>query len=138
MTVDTTPPATPSVAMDLLAADDSGSLDDDNITNVAAATFSAPANSATAGTLVTLYSDLLAIGTTTALADGSFSLSASTLVEGTENISWTSTDTAGNESANSPSLSVTLDTSAPSPTINSPHTADNIVNATEALSLIHI
>ena len=132
LTIDTTPPATPSVAVDLLAANDSGTLDDDNITNVATATFSVPASSATPGSLVTLYSDLVAIGTTTASADGSFSLSASTLVEGTENISWTSTDTAGNESANSPSLSVTLDTSAPAPTINAPHTADNIVNAAEA------
>ncbi len=135
LTVDTLPPADPTVAVDLAAADDSGTLDDDDITNVANGSFSVPPGTATANDTVTLYSDGAAIGTAVVSADGSFTVAAATLAEGSAAITWSSTDAAGNESALSPANVVTLDTTAPSPAIDSPVTADNIVNTSEAGSL---
>ena len=113
-TVDTTPPTTPTLSLDLPAAQDSGLHDDDNITNVAAPTFTIPAGSATPGDMVTILANGLSIGTTTVLADGSVAFTPTAdLLDGSYDLTYTLTDQAGNTSGSSPVLSVVIDTVAP-------------------------
>ena len=53
------------------------------------------------------------LGSTTANSNGTFSITSSTLREGSYSISATATDPAGNTSSSSESLSITVDTTAP-------------------------
>ena len=134
--VDTAPPATPLVAVDLATADDSGSSNTDNNTNVSAGSFSVPSGTVTAGDTVTLYANGAAAGSVAAAADGSFTLSSSSLVDGNYAIRYTVSDAAGNESALSPTLSITVDTVTNVPTIASPIAIDGTVNSDELSSLV--
>jgi len=131
LTIDTAPPAPPSVTPNLVTADDSGSVDSDDITNVVAPTFDVPVGTATTGHSVTVYANNVAIGTTTVLADGSYSLDSASLAEGNYAIQYTLTDSAGNTSDLSPALNITIDTSTTAPTINTPIEGDNIANVSE-------
>ena len=135
LTIDTTAPAIPTVVLDLLAVDDSGSDDTDNITNVLAARFTVPASTAVAGQLVKLMTEGAVIGNTTVAADGGFTLAATVLIEGGQAVSYELSDSLGNTSGASPTLLVTVDTNPPLVTIDSPIADDTVINNAEAAAL---
>ena len=108
--VDTTAPAAPS-APALTAASDSGRSSTDKITNVTTPTFTGTAET---GATVTLYEAGSAVGTGTAPA-GSWSVTTSSLADGSRAITATATDLAGNISVASGATTITIDTLAPSP-----------------------
>ena len=108
VTVDTTSPATPSTP-DLVAASDSGSSDSDDITNDHTPTVSGTAE-AEAG--VRLYAGAVEVGSATA-AMGAWTITASPLVDGVHSLTATATDAAGNVSAASGALVMTVDTTSP-------------------------
>jgi hypothetical protein len=110
VTTDTTAPAVPS-APDLVASSDSGVSDTDNITRVTTPTFTGTAE---ANATVTLFDGTTIIGTGKANASGVWSIASSTLADGVHSITATATDLAGNTSAPSAALAVTIDTTAPS------------------------
>ena len=113
-----TVPAAP-VGLVLLPASDSG-LPGDRLTNVARPTIT---GTAARGSAVTLYNGTTAIGTGTAdPTTGAWAVAATTpLSEGANSLTATSTDAAGNASAASAALAVTIDTAAPlAPAITSP------------------
>ncbi|MBI4781195.1 MAG: type I secretion C-terminal target domain-containing protein [Oscillatoriophycideae cyanobacterium NC_groundwater_1537_Pr4_S-0.65um_50_18] len=115
VTIDTTAPAAPTVAPDLDAASDTGASSTDNITKDTTPTFT---GSGTVGDTVTLYDGTTAIGTGTVAANGSWSITSSTLSDGTHTITSTFTDAAGNESSPSTGLAINIDTTAPAaPTV---------------------
>jgi gliding motility-associated-like protein len=117
-TLDTTAPAAPSTP-DLAAADDTGVSNTDNITNKKVLTISGTAE---AGSTVALYSGITALGGGTATG-GNFAIQTTELSEGTYTITVKSTDLAGNESAASFPLNVTVDLTAPSLAITSDKSA---------------
>ena len=92
----------------MLAASDSGSLNTDNITNVAAGTYTGTAE---AGSTVTIYDTdgTTVLGTGTATG-GNYSIVTSALSSGAHALTAKATDAAGNVSVASGSLSVTIDT----------------------------
>ena len=105
-------PSTP----DLDAGSDSGASNSDNITNDTTPTLSGTAES---GATVTLYSDQVGGGATvigTGIATGgNWQITTSALTAGlVHGISAKATDADSNESTSSGSLSVTIDTTAPS------------------------
>jgi hypothetical protein len=127
ITIDTLAPGAPS-RLDLIEASDSGDPDDDT-TNDNTPTFEVTAE---AGSLVKLYKggDTTPLGTATAnngAADANgnkvASITSSQLADGTYAISADATDVAGNTSASSATLLVTvdlsIDTAAPQSTIDS-------------------
>lgn len=132
LTIDTVPPPAPTVAPDLFAADDNGSSSSDNLTNVANARFTAPAGTFAAGDSIRLFADGVLIGSDLVSADGSVSVAAGSLSEGLQSITFTAVDAAGNESAASAALGVTLDTTFPAPTVDTPIAGDDIINAAES------
>ena len=105
-------PPTPQAA-DLIAASDSGVSDTDNITNDTTPTFEGGESAAMAGSTMKVYADTRLVGTTTANEDGSWSVTAITLADGTYDITVTSTDNGGDVSETSVVLEVTIDTQAP-------------------------
>lgn len=131
--IDTTPPATPTVAPDLVASSDSGISDTDNITNVTTPTFTLRCSEL--GGHVTLYIDGVARGTAACTAIGPVTVVASSaLGDGSHTVTFTESDALNNESAASPSLVVVIDTTpppAPVITVNS-ITPDNIINIAES------
>ena len=108
VTIDTVTPAAPSTPV--LAPASDGGVKGDNITNVNTPTF---AGTAEAGSTVTILSDGTAVGTGIATSGGSYSVTTSTLTDGTHSITATATDVAGNVSPASAALSVTIDTDVP-------------------------
>ena len=131
--IDTTPPATPTVAPDLVANSDSGISDTDNITSVTAPTFTLRCSEL--GGHVTLYIDGVARGTAACTAIGPVTVvTSSALSDGSHTVTFTESDALNNESAASPSLVVVIDTTpppAPVITVNS-ITPDNIINIAES------
>jgi hypothetical protein len=116
ITADNTAPVAPSTP-DLDPASDSGTLNNDDITNVQKPKFNGTAE---AGTTITLLVDGTANGT--ALTDGSGNWSvtaANNIADGQHSITATATDAAGNVSSPSGALSVKIDTVA-----NPPSTPD--------------
>ena len=109
-TIDNTAPAAP-IWPDLASASDSGTSNTDNITNDTTPTFTGTAE---AGSRVTLYDSygMTELGTATATG-GNWAITSTTLAEGTYSIKVRATDTAGNVSAASTGLPVTIDTTAP-------------------------
>lgn len=109
ITVDTTDPTTPP-APDMTAGTDTGSLDDDDLTADNTPDFTGICE--TDGNLITLYVDGVANGTGIC-SGGIVTITPTTpLPEGDSDITFTETDTAGNESAPSAPLTVTVDTTA--------------------------
>ena len=108
---DTIAPAAPA-AVDLATADDTGTASDDNITNVTEGL--TITGTAEAGSEVELFDGNESLGTTTASATGTFSFDVD-LAEGAHAIRAIATDLAGNESAASTALNITVDTTAPEP-----------------------
>lgn len=104
--IDTVAPAAPSIP-DLLT--DSGVSPNDDLTNDNTPGFSGSAEN---GSTVTLFSasEAIANGSST----GSWNLTSSTLSDAVHSISATATDVAGNTSAKSAVLPVTIDTTSPS------------------------
>jgi hypothetical protein len=105
------PPATP-LAPQLLPADDTGASHTDNITKVASPTI---VGSTRAGANVTATVDGVVNGTGKALGDGSYSIKLPiALADGTHAITVTAANPlSGAASPASPSLTITLDTTAP-------------------------
>ena len=106
--IDTTAPAAPSIP-DLDAASDLGVSNTDNITSDNTPTFTGTAE---AGSTVTILADDVAVGSGTATG-GNYTITTSALTAGVRNITATATDAAGNVSAASSALAVTIDITAP-------------------------
>ena len=116
--VDTTAPTAPTA--DISDATNSGS-NTDTITNDNTPTITGKAE---AGSTITIIdANGTVVGTATAGADGTYSVTTSQLPDGSNDLTVTATDTAGNVSA-STSQSVTIDTTAPTITLNAP----NLIN----------
>jgi hypothetical protein len=103
-----TAPSAPSVDLD--EASDSGTSSTDNLTNDTTPTFVGTADT---GNTVKIYVDGTEKGSATATG-GSYSITTSPLTSGTHSVTAKATDAAGNPSAESSALSVTIDTAAPS------------------------
>ncbi|MFW5864028.1 MAG: Ig-like domain-containing protein [bacterium] len=141
ITIDQTAPSGIASVPDLAASDDSGQSDTDNITN---RTFGLSlSGSAPSGSLVYIKEGGAVIGSTTANVNV-YSTGIS-LSEGVHDVYAVVADLAGNESAPSESLRITVDTTAPAPPSGldlgalsdsgrSPF--DNITNKTTMLSIL--
>ncbi len=119
LTIDITPPATPVAGPSLASASDSG-MQGDSITNV---TTPAVTGTVTPGSTVRLYDTdgTTLLGTGVADDSGAYGITASTLGAGVHSLTVQTTDRAGNLSAASPALDLTIDTTAPvAPEITSP------------------
>jgi large repetitive protein len=106
VTIDTTPPAVPSVPA-LTTASDTGISHTDNITTLATPTFTGAAE---AGSTVRVFDGSVLLGTATANSTGVWTFTSPTLANGPHSISATATDAAGNTSPASAARSVTIDT----------------------------
>lgn len=110
VTVDTS--ATAPNQPDLAAGSDTGASDSDNITQTANPTIQG--GGAEVGAVVHVLDDGVTIGSATATGTGSWSFTFTTsLSEGTNAITVTQTDLAGNTSAASTALNVVIDNTAP-------------------------
>ena len=99
---------------DLIAASDSGSSSADKITNVTTPTVAG--GGAEAGATVTLYdTNGTVLGTAVADSSGNWAITSSPLSDGGHKLTATQFDLAGNTSAISAALSVTVDTAAAPP-----------------------
>ncbi len=113
ITVDATASVSPTVAPNLATSSDSGVIDNDDYTKEDRPEFDAPAGTGTAGDRVRLYIDGVAVATGTVSADGSFTVSPdNSIPDGVHSATYSFLDAAGNESSQSPALSVTIDTAA--------------------------
>ena len=111
-TVDNTAPSAPSTPA-LASADDTGSSNSDAITsNTSALTFTGTAESSST---VQLYDGVSTTGSSTTATGGNWSIDLS-LTAGTHTITAKATDAAGNTSSSSASLTVTVDSTAPTVT----------------------
>ena len=108
MVTDTVAPSAPSTP-DMTSGTDTGISNTDNITSNTTPVFTGTAE---AGSTVTLYDGATLLGTITATG-GNWTITSSALSEGSHSVTATATDAASNTSAHSPSLAVTVDTSAP-------------------------
>ncbi|HEY0587647.1 MAG TPA: Ig-like domain-containing protein [Pseudoduganella sp.] len=104
--LDTSAPAAPSAPV---LTSDSGLSGSDLVTNVNTPTFTGSAES---GSTVKIYDGATLLGSVTATG-GVWSYTSTTLADGSHNISATATDVAGNVSAASAAIAVTVDTTAP-------------------------
>ncbi len=118
---DTTPPAQ-LAAPDLVAASDSGSSNSDDTTNDVTPELT---GTCTNGDIVEIYVDGSPITPTMVCSGSVYNIIPSiALGEGLHSITVTSTDPAGNLSAISNPLSITIDTVAPSCSLNSNNSFD--------------
>lgn len=104
----TTAPSAP----DLLADDDSGATNTDNLTNVANPRFSGTAET---GAKVQLYNGETPIGSEATAADEDWNLQLTGLTTGTYTLTARATDIAGNVAVSAGSLNLTLKTSTQTP-----------------------
>jgi len=104
MTIDTGPPATPSTP-DLDSGSDYGSSSTDNVTGDDTPTF---IGSAEVGALVRILADGTEIGSGVADMSGNWSITSGSLASGTYGIIALATDAAGNQSAASSILALTI------------------------------
>ncbi|WP_193333378.1 Ig-like domain-containing protein [Duganella sp. FT27W] len=111
ITIDTVAPATPATPV-LAPASDSGASNSDGVTSVTRPTITGRAE---AGSTVTLYDTdgVTVLGTTVVGANGNWSITSSLLADGVHSLTIKATDTAGNTSAASPALAITIDTAVP-------------------------
>lgn len=114
-TVDTTAPAIP-LAPDLTPTSDTGVSNTDDITGDTTPTFIGIAEP---NSVVELFANWVSVGSTVANASGNYSVTSSSLADGSYDFAVTATDSLGNASSPSPILTVIVDTSPPSPgTVN--------------------
>ena len=104
VTIDTTAPVTPAIAS---FSTDSG-IAGDHITSDNTLTL---AGSTEAGSVVKVYDGATLLGSATADGSGNWSYTTAALANGAHSLTATATDVAGNTSAASSALSVTIDTS---------------------------
>lgn len=109
ITWDSTAPTTPA-APRLDAASDTGSSSTDGVTNDATPVFTGVAEP---GSTVTLYEGDTALGAVVAGPDGLWTITSSTLAEGSHIVSAGATDAAGNASARSAGTAIAVDVTAP-------------------------
>jgi large repetitive protein len=109
VTVDTAAPNAPT-GLDLAAASDSGSSQTDDTTNDNTPTINGTAE---ANSKVELFEGTTSLGTAQANASGAWSITSSQLAEGAHQLTAKATDAAGNTSAASGALSITIDTAKP-------------------------
>lgn len=130
--VDAVTPSAPSTP-DLALASDTGTSTTDNITSDTTPTFTGTAE---ANSTVTLYDSngTTVLGTATADGSGNWSITSSTLTGGTHNVTVTTTDAAGNTSAASAALIITVDATAPSAVTMSTNTVAD-TNATSGSTI---
>ncbi len=131
LTYDTLAPAVPS-APDLATVSDSGTSSTDNVTRAITPTITGTAE---ANSTVTLYATdgISSLGSATANGSGNWSITSATLVEGMHTLTTRTTDAAGNISAASSGLDLTIDTTAPtfaSATVNGNQLALTYTEAT--------
>ncbi|MEJ6020618.1 Ig-like domain-containing protein, partial [Ramlibacter sp. PS4R-6] len=109
--VDQSAPSAPGTP-DMTTGTDSGSSDTDNKTSNTTPTFTGTAE---ANALVELFDSdgTTSLGTATADGSGNWSITSSTLGEGSHTLTAKQTDVAGNTSVASAGLAVTIDTTAP-------------------------
>ena len=113
VTIDTAAPVAPAITS---FSTDSGTVGD-HITNDNTLTF---AGSAEANSTVKIYDGATLLGSVTANGSGAWTYTTATLSNGAHNFTATATDVAGNISAASTALTVTVDTAAPvAPTLAS-------------------
>ncbi len=108
VTVDTTSPDAPT--LDLAAQSDLGTLADDKLTSDTTPTLTGTTQ---ANALVEVFDGTTSVGTTTANGAGNWSLTTAVLTEGTKSLTARATDLAGNTSAPSVVLAVTIDITGP-------------------------
>ena len=113
LTVDTTAPA---AVTDLTVSDNVGTIQG-TLANGAATDDNTPTLSGTAeaGAIVVIFDGTTALGSTTAGANGAWSFTTAALSNGVHPLSVTVRDAVGNTSAASATVSITVDTVAPSP-----------------------
>ncbi|ALG73044.1 hypothetical protein VY88_14300 [Azospirillum thiophilum] len=111
ITIDTVVPNAPT-GVTLAPSSDSGASNTDRLTNIATPTLS---GSAEANSTVTLYSGATAVGTATAGGNGGWTVTTASLADGVNTLTVTAADAAGNTSAASSPLTVTIDTTAAAP-----------------------
>jgi hypothetical protein len=110
VTVDTTKPAAPPQP-DLVAASDTGTSSTDNITKQNVPRFTGQAE---AGSKVSVYDGGQLLGEVNASSTGTWNFQVTTpLTQGVHSITARATDAAGNVSAASSSLVITIDTTNP-------------------------
>ena len=108
--LDNNTPEAPA-SLDLVASSDSGSSDADNITNDNTPTITGTAE---ANSMVELFhSGNTSLGTATVDSGGNWSITATTVPDGPQSLTVTSTDAPGNVSPASSALNVTIDTGNP-------------------------
>ena len=110
VTIDTAAPAAPSTP-DLVNASDSGLSITDDVTNDSTPTVSGAAE---ANASVTVFVGATSVGSG-GVVSGAWSITTSTLADGVASVTARATDLAGNQSAASAALAITVDTVAPSP-----------------------
>ncbi len=138
ITVDLTPPQTPSSAPDLQPSSDSGTSDTDNITNITTPVFNVLCTEN--NSVVTLYIDHTDYTTTSCTTPGTVEITmTSALEDGVHHITYRETDAARNISPPSPALTITVLANPPTPRITiDPITDDNIINITELAAPITV
>lgn len=109
VTTDGTADAAPT-ALDLLAASDKGTSNTDNLTSLATPTIT---GKAAAGTTVLLFDGATQIGKAIASGSGTWSITSSKLLDGEHHLTAVAQDAAGNLSAASAELLITIDTGLP-------------------------
>ena len=107
--IDSTPPAAPALP-DLVAASDTGASNSDNITSDNTPTIE---GFGTPGDTLRIYVDGVLAGTTTVDNNGNWSLTTLSLADGVHQVTAQAVDAAGNASAQSTALALTIDTTPP-------------------------
>jgi hypothetical protein len=123
ITIDITAPAKPVVAR-ILAADDTGVSNSDQLTMLARPTLTGTGEP---GATITLREGATVLGSTVALGDGSWSVAPTAdFTAGVHALTATATDTAGNLSAVSNPLTITVDLAVAAPVISAVSTDSGI------------
>ncbi|WP_347291034.1 BapA/Bap/LapF family large adhesin [Kluyvera georgiana] len=116
LTVDTAPPA---VVKNITLSDDKdpvqGTIAPNGYTNDATPTLTGGVGSAEAGARVSVYDGSVFLGSVVANADGSWSFTTPTLLNGSHSLTVTATDAAGNVSTATTPILFNVDTIAPLP-----------------------
>lgn len=125
VTVDTSAPATPTITG---MSEDTGSSGSDNHTSDNTPTLSGTAE---ANITVRIYRGGGLVGEVTADGDGNWTYTADTVPDGYYYFTAAAVDAAGNQSAQSATRAVWVDTVAPNVAISAPISSDNFVSGAE-------
>ncbi|AFM14716.1 beta strand repeat-containing protein [Turneriella parva] len=132
ITVDATADAAPGTP-DMTAGTDSGSSNSDNLTSNQTPSFTV---SCVNGSSVQLYDNTTSTGTAVTCAGGSATVTAGTLSAGTHStMNAKQTDAAGNESAASGNLSITIDITGPTVSSVTSSTGDGTYGLSQVIAV---